>query len=81
MLSKYLETKGETQAAFAVRVIATQATISKICAGIIVPKRPLMTRIVAATGGAVTPNDIHGVKTFEELVHSRAEATATGGAQ
>ena len=81
MLSKYLEAKGETQADFAARVDATQATISKICAFIIVPKRKLMARIAAATDGAVTPNDIHGVLPSEMLARSRAEATATDGAQ
>ena len=81
ILSKYLEAKGETQADFAARVDATQATISKICAFIIVPKRKLMARIAVATGGAVTPNDIHGALTFEELARSRAEAPVSGGAQ
>lgn len=61
MLSKHLETNGVTQSAFAAEVEATQSTISKICAGIIVPKRRLMARIVSATGGAVTPNDLCGV--------------------
>ena len=81
ILSKYLEAKGETQADFAARVDATQATISKICAFIIVPKRKLMARIADATGGAVPPNDIHGELTFEVLARSRAEAPISRGAQ
>lgn len=60
-LANHLESTGQTQAAFAKRTETTQATISRICTGH-VPSRSLMEKIIAETSGAVTPNDLYGMR-------------------
>lgn len=56
-LAKFLEKEGLTQAAFGRRVGMTQQVVSAWVAGILIPRRRAMERIVEATKGAVTPND------------------------
>lgn len=59
-LSEHLRQTGESQKAFAERIGKNQAAVSRYCNGRI-PDKETMKAIVAATGGAVTPNDFYGV--------------------
>lgn len=55
-LSDFLDTSGESQAAFALRVGVTQARISQLVSGG-TPSVPLAQRISAATKGKVALSD------------------------
>ena len=57
-LAKHLEATGQAQSAFAKRVGVTQATISRIVHGRI-PGPRLVKRIIAATDGSVTLDDLY----------------------
>ena len=59
-LLEYRRTNDITQAAFAAGISAAVSTVSQYENGR-VPKQSIMARIVAFTGGAVTPNDFHGL--------------------
>lgn len=56
-LSEYLKLKGETAAAFAIRTKISDATISRLARGLNRPDWRTVDTIMAATQGAVTPND------------------------
>ncbi len=60
-LTDFLSKHAIPMATFAATVDTTTATVSRIADGIVVPRRALMRRIYAATGGAVTPNDLVGL--------------------
>jgi predicted transcriptional regulator len=60
-LNDFLHERGVTKSAFADLVGTTTATISRIADGSVMPRKALMERIFAATGGAVTPNDLAGL--------------------
>ena len=60
-LKEYLSITGTSMVDFASRVSTTPATISRIADGTVMPRRALMQRIFAATGGTVTPNDLTGL--------------------
>lgn len=55
-LRDYLAQHGLTHEAFARQIQVTTSAVTKLVAGTR-PSWPTMERIVAATGGAVTPND------------------------
>jgi len=57
-LNDFLNLNGVTKSAFANRIGTTVATVSRIGDGHVVPRRPLLERIHAETGGTVTPNDL-----------------------
>lgn len=59
-LIEYRQAHGLTQAEVASGINAAVSTVSQYENGR-VPKVSVMTRIVLFTGGAVTPNDFHGV--------------------
>ena len=56
-LKRYREAQGLKQDELAVRLGTTAATISRIEAGTRYPSVKLMRQIMAATNGAITPND------------------------
>jgi transcriptional regulator with XRE-family HTH domain len=56
-LGAYLGERGETAVAFAARVGLSESSLSRIIAGKQRPAHGTIGRIVAATGGAVQPND------------------------
>lgn len=49
-LAEYLDNNGETQEGFAARIGVTQATISRIASGSVLPSLTLAKRIAKATG-------------------------------
>lgn len=60
-LKDYLERQSLSEKAFAATVGADQSTIHRVKTGALVPRPDLMKRIVEATQGDVTPNDLYGV--------------------
>lgn len=56
-LDAYLKDNGISNAAFAKKVGASEATISRLRSGKQTPSFPLVARIAAETDGSVTPND------------------------
>jgi len=56
-LRAWLNQQRLTTAEFAKRIDVGQAAVSRYCLDQRMPRRAVMQRIVAATGGAVTPND------------------------
>jgi transcriptional regulator with XRE-family HTH domain len=58
-LIDYLKETGQSQQEFAAKIDARQATVSRWCDGSMMPRPAMMARIVAATGGAVTPADFY----------------------
>lgn len=61
-LKDYLKAAGMTRAEFAKMVGCEQPTVSRYLRGR-VPAPEVMARIVAATNGAVTPNDFYNLPT------------------
>src|SRR4029077_21256497 len=57
-LGKYLAANGLSQRLFGIRVGVDQGTVSRILAQVYLPSGTLVRKIYAATGGAVTPNDL-----------------------
>lgn len=55
-LSAYLKGAGLSRAAFAARLKTSRQNVSRWCDGV-VPRRDDIVKIMAETGGAVTPND------------------------
>lgn len=64
-LDTYLKANGIKNAAFALQVGASEATISRLRSGKQTPSYPLLSRIAEATNGAVTPNDFLPLPTTE----------------
>ncbi len=64
-LESYLKQHGLTQFEFAARVGCEQPTISRFINGR-VPSPEMMTKILEATDGAVTPNDFFGIPSTSE---------------
>lgn len=58
-LTDYLKQQGESATAFGLRAKISAASMSRILRGSQVPRADIMSRIVAATGGAVQPNDFY----------------------
>jgi transcriptional regulator with XRE-family HTH domain len=56
-LTRYREAQGLNRKQLAQRLGTTAATVSRIEAGIRYPSVKLMRQIMAATNGAITPND------------------------
>lgn len=56
-LEKYIADQRMTQAEFAEQVGCTQVSVSRWIAGVRMPRRGMLVRIIEATGGAVTAND------------------------
>ena len=57
-LHSYLKQNQLSISQFAAEVQSTAGTISRVADGLVVPRRALMLRIYAATGGRVSPNDL-----------------------
>jgi transcriptional regulator with XRE-family HTH domain len=78
-LAAYLDARGSTAAAFAVLVGTNATTIMRAASGAQIPRRNLMARIHAATGGAVTANDFYNLGdhgSSSEVKEPRAEHAA-----
>jgi transcriptional regulator with XRE-family HTH domain len=60
-LAEYLERHGIAVAEFAEAIEAEPMSVYRYCNGVRVPNRKLMARIVAATSGAVQPNDFYSL--------------------
>lgn len=56
-LSEYLRQHDLTAASFAERIGVATMTVCRYAKGQRIPRRAIMARIVAATGGAVGPQD------------------------
>lgn len=56
-LDSYLTERGITTAEFAKRIETSFEAVRRYRAGLRVPERGVMQKIVNATGGAVSPND------------------------
>jgi transcriptional regulator with XRE-family HTH domain len=56
-LNNYLHEQDISSAAFGEAVGVTQVTIGRYMKGQRIPTRDVMQKIIAATGGEVTPND------------------------
>ncbi|MCC6735552.1 MAG: helix-turn-helix transcriptional regulator [Bauldia sp.] len=61
-LADYLAATRTTHAAFAGQIGVSQAAVSRYAGGRRVPEPEHMTRIAAATGGAVTANDFYALE-------------------
>lgn len=57
-LTEYLRQNDIQQKDFAVRVQTTAPTINRICKQLVTPRRELLERIIKATDGEVTLNDL-----------------------
>lgn len=55
-LSAYLNAKGETASSFAAKLETSRQNVSRWCDGVM-PRKPDLAKIMAATNGAVTPMD------------------------
>ncbi len=55
-LAAYLSAKGETPSSFAVKLETSRQNVSRWCDGVM-PRKPDLAKIMAATNGAVTPMD------------------------
>lgn len=58
-LNQWLESHGKTKAQFSRETGLSKATVSRLCAGIVVPSKEHANTIYLETGGAVTPNDFY----------------------
>lgn len=61
-LGSWIAAQGMTLNDFALIVGTTQATISRVCCGIQMPRRDLMVAIFEATDGAVDANVLFGIE-------------------
>lgn len=61
-LGDYLREEGEAVSAFAERIGTSAETVRRYVNGTRWPERENAERIVAATGGKVTPNDFLGLE-------------------
>lgn len=60
-LATYLDQEKITHKAFADRIGCEQPTVTRFVGEKRVPTPELMSKIVEATGGQVTPNDFYGI--------------------
>jgi hypothetical protein len=60
-LNDYLSQSGKTASELAIATNSAVSTITRAAKGELMPSRGLMEAIYQATGGAVTPNDFHGI--------------------
>lgn len=60
-LADWLREQGLTQEAFGRRIEVQPQSVYRYCSGKRVPDDDVMRRIIAATDGAVTPNDFFGL--------------------
>jgi len=60
-LADYLFERNISTAEFALKINATQAAVSRYATGKRIPGPDIMSRIFAATSGAVSPNDFYGI--------------------
>lgn len=58
-LADYLSETNTTVTAFARKIDEAQATVSRYVNGQRIPERAIMSKIVQATEGRVTPNDFY----------------------
>lgn len=58
-LTDYLDTKTETQSAFAARAGLSNSTLSRLLKGRIPPSPEVVEKVRAATEGEVTANDLY----------------------
>jgi hypothetical protein len=61
MLATYLQDRGISEARFAEMIGVSQAAVNRYIAGKRRPRRAVVLRIMAATQGAVTANDLYGL--------------------
>ena len=59
-LQDYLDEQGLTHKAFAERICVTTASVWRYATGNRMPRPNIMRKIVAATDGAVQPQDFYG---------------------
>ena len=62
-LSEYMHVTGETPAGMARSLDTSWQTVKNYMTGNRIPEAAIMTRIVAATNGAVQPNDFYDLPT------------------
>jgi len=58
-LDEYLRSRDIPEQAFAAAIGVSQPAVHRYRRGMRRPSKPVMTRIVASTGGMVQPNDFH----------------------
>ena len=68
-LSQFLSRQKMTRAQFAVLVRAHPVSVSKWCSGVMLPRANQMDAITAATGGAVTANDMQANRRQAAAAH------------
>jgi hypothetical protein len=71
-LAEHLKRVGKSPEAFAPEINTTGQSVRRWLAGQSVPRREMMHRIFAVTGGAVTADDFFGLS--KKSVTARAEA-------
>ena len=64
-LETYIASQGLTQKQFGDLVNASQSTISRICEGKVAPSFKLLKKIIEATGGDVSVEDLPDVEAQE----------------
>ena len=65
-LGEWLHKNQVSSIAFAKRVGTSDATVSRMCAGIHIPRKEVMRRIFIETQGAVQPNDFYDLPDLED---------------
>lgn len=71
-LAAYLEKVGLSDADFGLKIGVNRQSVHRYKTGERIPDTVIMPRIVAETGGEVTPNDFYGVPTAPDLPHEEA---------
>jgi DNA-binding transcriptional regulator YdaS (Cro superfamily) len=78
-LAQYLDSTRTKRSAFAASISVSPAYVSGLCAGEYWPSRAVMARIVAATGGAVRPDDFLDLDPHPDPALSPPDAAGAEG--
>lgn len=78
-LKDWLTKTGTAPSEFAKRIETQPAAVSRYCAGLRIPDKDTMPKIVAETGGEVTANDFYDIADDVAGPQPSAEADFDGG--